>query len=43
MLTGDKQTVTDFNFYSIKNAEENESVLGLNEFLKMNYLQYYKG
>ncbi len=43
MLTGDQQTVTDFNFYSIKNAEGKENVLGLNEFLKMNYLQYYKG
>lgn len=42
MLTGNKQTVVDYNFYSIKNAEEKEGVLGLNEFLKINYLQYYK-
>lgn len=42
MLTGDKQTVVDYNFYSIRVAEEKEGVLGLNEFLKMNYLQYYK-
>ena len=42
MLTGEKQKVADFNFYSIRNAEEKEGVLGLNEFLKMNYLQYYK-
>ena len=37
MLTGDIQTVTDFNYYSIRKAEENEKVHGLNEFLKMNY------
>jgi hypothetical protein len=43
MLTGDEQTVANYNFYSIRNAEEKESVLGLNEFLQMNYLQYYKG
>lgn len=43
LLTGEKQTVTDFNFYSIKSTEEKEKVLGLNEFLQMNYLQYYKG
>ena len=42
MLTGDIQTVTDFNYYSIRKAEENEKVHGLNEFLKMNYTQYYK-
>jgi hypothetical protein len=42
MLVGEKQTVADYNFYSIKNAEEKEGVLGLNEFLQMNYLQYYK-
>jgi hypothetical protein len=42
MLTGEKQTVADYNFYSIRNAEEKESVLGLNEFLKMDYLKYYK-
>jgi hypothetical protein len=42
MLTGDKQTVGNYNFYSIKSAEENDSVLGLNEFLKMDYLKYYK-
>ena len=42
MLIGEKQTVADYNFYSIRNAEEKEGVLGLNEFLKMNYLQYYK-
>lgn len=42
MLTGDKQTVTDFNFYSIKQVEEQEKVYGLNEFLKMNYTKYYK-
>jgi hypothetical protein len=42
MLTGEQQKVADFNFYSIKGAEEKEGVLGLNEYLKMNYLQYYK-
>jgi hypothetical protein len=42
MLTGDKQKVADFNFYSIRNAEEKEGVLGLNEYLKMDYLQYYR-
>lgn len=42
MLTGEKQKVADYNFYSIRKAEEKERVLGLNEFLKMNYLQYYK-
>lgn len=42
MLIGEKQTVADYNFYSIKNAEEKEGVLGLNEFLKMDYLKYYK-
>jgi len=42
MLTGDEKTVANYNFYSIRNAEEKEKVLGLNEFLKMNYLQYYK-
>lgn len=42
MLTGNIQTVTDFNFYSIRQAEENEKVYGLNEYLKMNYTQYYK-
>ena len=42
MLTGDKQTVGNYNFYSIKSAEEKEGVLGLNEFLKMDYLKYYK-
>jgi hypothetical protein len=43
MLTGEKQKVADYNFYSIRTTEEKEDVLGLNEFLKMNYLQYYKG
>jgi hypothetical protein len=42
MLTGDKQTVTNFNFYSVKQAEEQEKVYGLNEFLKMDYTKYYK-
>jgi hypothetical protein len=42
MLTGEEQKVADYNFYSIRTAEEKEGVLGLNEFLKMNYLQYYK-
>lgn len=42
MLIGEKQKVADFNFYSIRNAEEKEGVLGLNEFLKMDYLKYYK-
>jgi len=42
MLTGDEKTVANYNFYSIRNAEEKEKVLGLNEFLKMDYLQYYK-
>lgn len=43
MLTGgDKQKVADYNYYSIRNAEEKEEVLGLNEFLKMDYLKYYK-
>lgn len=43
MLTGEKQKVADYNFYSIRTAEEKENVLGLNEFLQINYLQYYKG
>jgi hypothetical protein len=42
MLTGDIQTVTDFNYYSIKKTEENEKVYGLDEYLQMNYTQYYK-
>ena len=42
MLKGDTQTVTDFNYYSITNTEVKENVYGLNEFLKMDYLQYYK-
>jgi len=42
MLTGEQQKVADFNFYSIKGAEDKEGVLGLNEYLKMDYLQYYK-
>ena len=42
MLTGNSQTVTDFNYYSIRKTEENEKVHGLNEYLKMNYTQYYK-
>ncbi len=42
MLTGEKQKVADYNFYSIKNAEEKENVLGLNEYLNMDYLKYYK-
>jgi hypothetical protein len=42
MLTGNIQTVTDFNYYSIRKTEENEKVHGLNEYLNMNYTQYYK-
>ena len=42
MLTGPRQEVYDFNQYSIKTTEEKEKVYGLNEFLKMNYIQYYK-
>lgn len=42
MLTGDKQKVTDFNFYSIAETEKQEKVYGLNEFLNSNYTQYYK-
>ena len=42
MLVGTKQEITDFNYYSIRKVEEEEKVYGLNEFLKMNYLQYYK-
>jgi len=42
MLTGNITTVSDFNRYSILNTEEKEKVYGLNEFLKMNYTQYYK-
>ena len=42
MLTGNPQTVSDFNYWSIRQAEEGEKVYGLNEFLKMNYTQYYK-
>jgi len=42
MLKGDTQTVTDFNYYSITSTEVKENVYGLNEFLKMDYLQYYK-
>jgi len=42
MLTGSVQTVSDYNRYTIKNAEEQEKVYGLDEYLKMNYTQYYK-
>jgi hypothetical protein len=42
MLKGNTQTVTDFNYYSITNTEVADNVYGLNEFLKMDYLQYYK-
>lgn len=42
MLTGDEKTVANYNFYSIRNAEEKEGVIGLNDFLKMDYLKYYK-
>jgi hypothetical protein len=42
MLTGSKQTVTDFNYWSITTTEKSENVYGLNEFLKMDYLKYYK-
>jgi hypothetical protein len=42
MLTGEKQTVTDFNYYSITSTEVKENVYGLNEFLKMDYLKYYR-
>jgi hypothetical protein len=42
MLTGNVTTVSDFNRYSILSTEEKEKVYGLNEFLKMNYTQYYK-
>jgi hypothetical protein len=42
MLTGNSQTVSDFNYWSIRQVEENEKAYGLNEFLKMNYTQYYK-
>jgi hypothetical protein len=42
MLTGSAQTVNDYNRYTIKNAEEKEHVYGLDEYLKMNYIQYYK-
>jgi hypothetical protein len=43
MLIGDKQTVGNYNLYSVKNAEVKENVLGLSEYLKMDYLKYYKG
>jgi len=42
MLTGNVTTVSNFNRYSILNAEGKEQVYGLNEFLKMNYIQYYQ-
>ena len=42
MITGSTQTVNDYNRYTIKNAEEKEQVYGLDEYLKMNYIQYYK-
>ena len=42
MLTGEKQTVTDFNYYSITSTEVKENVYGLNEFLKMDYIKYYR-
>lgn len=42
LLNGTKEEVTEFNQYSIIKAEEQEKVYGLNEFLQMNYLQYYK-
>ena len=42
LLTGNVTTVSDFNRYSILSTEEKEQVYGLNEFLQMNYTQYYK-
>jgi hypothetical protein len=42
MLIGDKQTVGDYNFYSVKNTEVKENVLGLSGYLKNDYLKYYK-
>jgi hypothetical protein len=42
MLTGNPQTVSDFNYWSIRQVEEGEQVYGLNEFLNMNYTPYYK-
>ena len=42
MLTGNLQTVSDFNYWSIRQVEEGEKVYGLNEYLNMNYTQYYK-
>ena len=42
MLTGNLQTVSDFNYWSIRQVEEGEKVHGLNEYLNMNYTQYYK-
>lgn len=42
MLVGDKQTVGEYNLYSVKSTEVKENALGLSEYLKMNYLQYHK-
>ena len=42
MLTGDEQTVKKYNYYSVKVVEEKENVNGLSEYLKNNYLKYYK-
>ncbi len=42
MLNGLAKDVAEFNQYSIRTTEEKEKVYGLNEFLQMNYLQYYK-
>ena len=42
MLVGDKQTVGKYNLYSVKNAELKENVMGLSEYLKNDYLKYYK-
>jgi hypothetical protein len=42
MLTGSNQTVSEYNRWSIKSTEEKEHVYGLDEYLKMNYTQYYK-
>ena len=42
MITGSVQTVSNYNRWSVKSTEENTKVYGLDEYLKMNYTQYYK-
>lgn len=40
MLFGDEQTIGNYNFYSVRNAEVKENVMGLGNYLKEDYLKY---